>query len=87
MPLHAVRFVSLHSLSPPIVRARTGSKLKYQRYEDDRPVAQPSFETQRYRTLEAVQETEEQELVAKLVLSVKENQRSNRQSGQFTITM
>ena len=50
-----------------------GSKLKYQRFEDDRPVTQPSFETQRYRTLVAVQETEEQELVAKLVLSVKEN--------------
>jgi hypothetical protein len=48
-------------------------KLKFQRNPDDRPVTQPSFETANYLELLRDQRSEEEELIAKLTIEVKEN--------------
>jgi hypothetical protein len=46
---------------------------KYQRYSDSRPVPQPIFTTAEYNQLLSEQPTEEQELLAKLCIDIKEN--------------
>jgi hypothetical protein len=46
---------------------------KYQRYGDNRPVPQPVFATAQYNELLREQPTEEQELLAKLCIDIKEN--------------
>ena len=48
-------------------------KLKYQRFHDHRPVQQPRFETDNYRQLNQTQENEQEELIAKLRIQIKEN--------------
>jgi hypothetical protein len=50
------------------------TKLKYQRYHDNRMTSQqPSFETGDYREMAEEQETGEQELITKILLAVREN--------------
>ncbi|KAK5666744.1 hypothetical protein QVD99_006802 [Batrachochytrium dendrobatidis] len=46
---------------------------KYQRYSDNRPVPQPVFATAQYNELLKEQPTEDQELLAKLCIDIKEN--------------
>ena len=48
-------------------------KLKYQRFSDNRTVPQPVFATAQYNELLREQPTEEQELLAKLYIDIKEN--------------
>jgi hypothetical protein len=50
-----------------------GQKRKYQRYVDSRPVPQPQFATAQYNELLREQTTEEEELIAKLFIEIKEN--------------
>ena len=50
-----------------------GQKRKYQRYADSRPVPQPSFATAQYNELLREQITEEEEMIAKLYIEIKEN--------------
>ena len=50
-----------------------GQKKKYQRYADSRPVPQPQFATAQYNELLREQSTEEEELIAKLFIEIKEN--------------
>ena len=50
-----------------------GQKRKYQRYADSRPVPQPSFATAQYNQLLREQTSEEEEMIAKLYIEIKEN--------------
>ena len=51
-----------------------GPKLKHQRLPDERRTQQqPEFETERYHQLNATQETDEEELIAKIFIQIKEN--------------
>ena len=51
-----------------------GPKLKYQRHPDSRPINnQPAFETRKYRELLRHQGTDDEELIAKYQIDIKEN--------------
>ena len=51
-----------------------GPKLKYQRHPDSRPINnQPVFETRKYRELLRHQGTDDEELIAKYQIDIKEN--------------
>ena len=50
-----------------------GQKRKYQRYVDARPVPQPQFATAQYNELLREKTTEEEEMIAKLFIEIKEN--------------
>ena len=47
--------------------------MKFQRYPDQRPTYQPSFETTKYQQLRQEQSSEEEEIVAKLFIQIKEH--------------
>ena len=49
------------------------NELKYQRHHDSRPTLQPQFETDQLRQLRQTQETDDEELIAKLYIDIKEN--------------